>query len=202
MIDHDSIPNFKFLICKLENLHADGLHHGVLRNPIHTGGPPNEVYHSPPSGLLLGVRYSRSDGLQFGEPGTAQTRLCVASHSHIGGSPAVRGARMWQFSSEPLKVKVKTNVRESDKRKRRKARRAAAPAALAQPSTSTGSEKMVGGPNTGRLDGNGDQGSAKGNIKTRPTLRSQGWTAGGSALEGRGSRAFNQEDKNPRLHTR
>ncbi|KAG5862666.1 hypothetical protein JTB14_031055 [Gonioctena quinquepunctata] len=62
-----------------------------------------------PSGLFLGVCHSHSDGLQFGEHGTAQTRLCVDTHSRT-------------FE----KVKVKTNVRGSDKRKRRKAKLAAA----------------------------------------------------------------------------
>ncbi|KAG5879855.1 hypothetical protein JTB14_036543 [Gonioctena quinquepunctata] len=65
------------------------------------------------------------------------------------------------------------DLRGSDKQ-RRKVRQAAASAAPAQSFISTGSGKKVGGPNTGRLDENGDKGS-----ETTP--------AGSSALEGKGS---------------
>ncbi|KAG5866281.1 hypothetical protein JTB14_013561 [Gonioctena quinquepunctata] len=63
------------------------------------------------------------------------------------------------------KVKVIVNVRGSDKQRRRKARRAAASAAPFQPSTFTGPEKGIGGPNTWRLDGNRDKGSLRGTSK-------------------------------------
>ncbi|KAG5884447.1 hypothetical protein JTB14_023190 [Gonioctena quinquepunctata] len=60
----------------------------------------------------------------------------------------LRSSNVADFTRTFEKMKVKTNVRGSDKRRRKKARPAAASAGLTQLSTSTGSEKRVGEPNT------------------------------------------------------
>ncbi|KAG5884728.1 hypothetical protein JTB14_025424 [Gonioctena quinquepunctata] len=128
---------------------------GELESRVHPSSPSN--------GLLLGVQYSHSNELQFGEHELAQTQLCFDSHSHFGRSPALPECsrsrpNLWKGEGR--------NQRPRVIQMEKKAGRAAASAVPAKPSTTTGSEKRVGGPKTGRLDGNGDKGFAKGNIKT------------------------------------
>ncbi|KAG5870084.1 hypothetical protein JTB14_001140 [Gonioctena quinquepunctata] len=83
-----------------------------------------------------------------------------------GSADRLRSPEVADLTRTLEEVKVKVNICGSDKRRRRQARRV-----TAQPSTSTGFEKGIDGPNTGRLDGNSDKDSAEGNITT-PVQRS------------------------------
>ncbi|CAG9816512.1 unnamed protein product [Phaedon cochleariae] len=106
---------------------------------------------------------STSGNSKQSKPGFAPT---LSTGTSVGRS---RSLNVSDLARTLEKVKVKTNVRGSDKRKRRMARRAAAPAAPVQPSTSTGSTKRVGGSGNGSTDRSGVQGSSKGNVEAPPS---------------------------------
>ncbi|KAG5864512.1 hypothetical protein JTB14_001896 [Gonioctena quinquepunctata] len=129
--------------------------------PMRMGSTTGSTPPPPRAGSYLGSAFSVPMGSNPEQPKPGSASLVTDT---LGDGP--RSSNVADLVRTFEKVKVKTNVRGSDKRKRRQARWAEASAALAQPSTLTGSEKRVSVPNTGRLDGKGEQGSAERNIKT------------------------------------